>query len=234
MISTTQLASRLVSLRRLRRQRGAALVEAAFMFPMFVICFYAIIYMHTFYATQIDANMLSRQYAWGDSMNNCGGGPGDATDTDTPNSLQNPSSVSRNTFIGVGANATFPVSTVAGPDDHQKMNDEASDASTGVSAAMSGGSVTGAAALIVGKITGFIAGIFPDPLGAQGVSSASFSWRLPMPVYDQTGGANYNAQQRTTSQSVTIMCNEKPQNGNPVSVIGDIGSAAISAIGSLF
>jgi hypothetical protein len=228
MISTTQLAS------RRRGQRGAALVEAAFMFPMFVICFYAIIYMHTFYATQIDANTLSRQYAWGDSMNNCGGGPGDTTDSDTPTSLQSPTTVSRNTFIGIGANATFPVSTTAGQDDHQKLTGEAADAMTGVGAAMQGGSTTGAAGLVLGAITGFIGGIFPDPNGAQGVSTASFSWRLPMPVYDQSGGANYNPQTRTTGQSVTVMCNEKPQNGSPATVIGDVASAAISAIESLF
>jgi hypothetical protein len=142
--------------------------------------------------------------------------------------------VSRDTFIGVGANATFPVNTIAGSGDHQKLSQEASDASTGVGSAISGGSVTGAAGLLVNEVVGFIAGFFPDPQGAQGASSASFSWRLPMPVYDQTGGANYNAQQRTTGQQVTIMCNEKPQNGSPKTVIGDVASAAISAIESMF
>jgi hypothetical protein len=55
-----------------RSQRGAALVEAAFMMPMFVILFYASLFAHNLSLTYIKASQQARANAWAYAMANCG------------------------------------------------------------------------------------------------------------------------------------------------------------------
>ena len=56
---------------RRRHQRGAAMVEAAFMLPMFVILFFTTMYLHNLNAKQIALNMTTREAAWSYAMANC-------------------------------------------------------------------------------------------------------------------------------------------------------------------
>ncbi len=53
-------------------ERGAALVEAAFMMPMFVILFYASLFAHNLSNTYIKASQQARANAWAYAMANCG------------------------------------------------------------------------------------------------------------------------------------------------------------------
>ena len=58
--------------RRRRHQRGVALVEAAFMLPMFVILWYGSLYVHNLGSKYIAVNTAAREDAWTTAMSNCG------------------------------------------------------------------------------------------------------------------------------------------------------------------
>jgi hypothetical protein len=55
-----------------KSRRGAALVEAAFMMPMFVILFYASLFAHNLSNTYIKSSQQARANAWAYAMANCG------------------------------------------------------------------------------------------------------------------------------------------------------------------
>jgi len=85
------------------------MVEAAFMFPMFVILWFSVVYAHAFSSTQIDTNTQSRELAWTDAMSNCNkqGYQEKETLPDNNDSL----SVTRNTWTSTSATTTIAVST---------------------------------------------------------------------------------------------------------------------------
>jgi hypothetical protein len=96
------------------------------------------------------------------------------------------------------------------------MNGEASSAQAGVIQAISGGSIEGALSGIVGMLLNTVAKIFPDPNGAQGVTVGGVSWRLP------NNYANTDPNNSTTlTQTVTVYCNETPQDGSVKTVVAD-------------
>jgi len=69
---TTELNERRTRTSARTSKRGAALVEAAFMMPMFVILFYASLFAHNLSNTYIKASQLARANAWAYAMANCG------------------------------------------------------------------------------------------------------------------------------------------------------------------
>jgi hypothetical protein len=86
-----------------------------------------------------------------------------------------------------------------------------------VGKALAGGSIEGAFSGLIGMVTGVVADIFPTPDGAQGVSTGNISWRLP------NNYANSDPTNSTTlTQRVTVVCNEKPQNGSVKTVVADL------------
>jgi hypothetical protein len=217
--SQSQLLSRLNGR---RRERGAALVEAAFMFPMFVILFYAIIYAHTFYSTQLDSNAQSRQLAWNDAMSDCGKSTSD--DRDNPPSYAGSlTALLRYNFTKTGNGQGSPIHINTNEQTPTALNGEASDAMTGITTALAGGSVEGALGAIIGPIINTVASFFPDPNGSQAVAKGNFNWRMPN---------NYNGDDPNNTlavhQTVTVMCNETPQNGSAKTVIGDIVGDIVS------
>jgi hypothetical protein len=62
--------------KRRKGARGAAMVEAAFMLPMFVLLWYVALYAHNMNSKQIGFNLQTRSDAWAYAMANCGGGSG--------------------------------------------------------------------------------------------------------------------------------------------------------------
>jgi hypothetical protein len=197
-------------------KRGAAMVEAAFMFPMFIILFFAMIYAHNYGATQIETNSQARSLAWNDAMANCNLGPASDEREDLPTNSNTAPSTNVGNFTGLsGQSSTTTVSTSANTT--LKLNASANDSSTGVSQALSGGNIEGGLSGIIGIVVNFVAQIFPDPEGAQASSSGTISWRLPN---NYTGDDPTNS--TTRSQKVTIMCNEKALEGKITNVISAV------------
>ena len=194
-------------------QRGAALVEAAFMFPMFIILFFSVIYAHSFSATKIDEATQAREMAWTNAMSNCGhtGAPENETVPDEVASL----SMSRGNFTATSQTSTIAMNTTSNP--QNPLNGDGATTTSGVQHAIAGGSIEGAFSEIANMLVGAVAGIFPDPNGAQGVSTGAVSWRLPN-NYNNTDPNNST----TIKHTVTVMCNETPQNGSVAAVVEDV------------
>jgi hypothetical protein len=149
---------------RRRRERGAALVEAAFMLPMFVILWYGSLYVHSLGSTYIKVNTSARQDAWQTAMSNCGV-------RFSSNSEVLPASL--------GGVVTLP--------------DTGGDGATAsaIAAALKSGNIIGALAGFVNTFTAEISVLFPNPNGASFVSTAGVSWRVPN-LYDHTGAGERN------------------------------------------
>jgi len=196
------------------RERGAAMVEAAFMFPMFIILFFSIIYAHSFSATKIDEATQARELAWSNAMSNCVQGGG-GSDSETLPDMETSLALTKGNFRATGSPSTIAMNTTSNP--QLPMNGEASSTQAGVSQAIAGGSIEGALGGIVGMLLNAVSDIFPDANGAQGVTSGAVSWRLP------NNYANSDPSNSTTiTHTVTVMCNEKPQNGSVETVVADL------------
>ncbi len=190
---------------RRRRQRGAAMVEAAFMMPMFVILFFTSLYLHNVNSHQIALNIESRGEAWQYAMDNCGKGAGHM-DTEV---LGPPTSV-------VGTVTAVPLQS-------QNANDAGSAAST----ALGAGSISGAASSIMSEVVGFVSQIFPNPKGAQAKVTDSVSFRVP-DLY-KNGGADAGDGTTHLKQEVTVVCNEQAVNGNVCTALsGILGAFGLS------
>ncbi len=166
-------------------QRGAAMVEAAFMMPMFVLLFFTSLYAHNLNAKQISLNIESRSEAWGFAMNNCGAAGQDETE-----SLPS-------------------ISTGDGLQEVQLYGESGNDAASAAGTALSGGNVTGAISSIASGIVGAIANVLPNPYGSQASFKTTVDWRQPN-VWSgakPTGSGN-------VQQTVTVLCNQEPQDGN--------------------
>jgi len=205
--------------RRRQRERGAAMVEAAFMFPLFIILFFSLIYAHSYTGTKIDEATQARELAWTNAMSNCGT-TGDSETEQLPDNT--PSlSLTHGNFVATHQTSSIAMTTTSNP--QQPMNGESNSTQTGVSQSIAGGSIEGAFSGLLSMVLGAVSDLFPDPNGAQGLSKTAISWRMPN---------NYNgsdpSNSTTVTQTVTVMCNEKPQNGTVLTVIedffGDIAS----------
>ena len=210
---------------RRRAQRGAAMVEAAFMFPMFIILFFSVIYAHSFSATKIDEATQARELAWTNAMGNCGK-TGDAIIEKIPDQVSD-LSVTRGNFTGVEQTSQIAIQTTTSP--QSPMNGESSSTKSGVSEAIAGGSIEGAFGNIANMLVGVVADLFPDPDGAQGVGTGTVSWRLP-----NNSAASDPTNSTKLTQTVTVMCDETVQNGSVLTVvkdlIGDIGGFVSGAL----
>ncbi len=184
-----------------RRERGAALVEAAFMMPMFIILFFTSLYAHNVNSKQITLNTTARAQAWAYAMSNCNKGPGSPEGESLP--------------LGSSGNA-------------QTMDLEGGSPGGGTSAAssaLSSGSVTGAISSFLSAITSVLSDIFANPPGSQSTVRDSVSWRLPN-VYD---GSGYGVRSTPLYQSVTVVCNEQAQNGSIVTAVEDLLCSIVHA-----
>jgi hypothetical protein len=176
-------------------ERGTALVEAAFMMPMFVILFFTSLYLHNLNSKQISLNISTRANAWAFAMSNCNKGPASPESESLP--------------VGSSGNAT-------------QMQMQGSSSGSGLSAAsaaLGAGSVTGAISSAMSGITSLLASVFADPEGSQSKSNVALSWRLPN-VYE--GGATDGPRTTNVHQTVTVACNEQAENGSIVTAVEDI------------
>jgi hypothetical protein len=133
-----------------RGERGAAMVEAAFMFPMFLILWFAAIAAYKIPASVIDLNSKSRSDAWARAMNNCS-----AATSDDPE--QYPASW--------GNAVSSPLTNEP-------------DIGSLFSSAMSSGSVGGIVGGVVNAITGALAEIIPNPTGSASTYQNTVNWRM--------------------------------------------------------
>jgi hypothetical protein len=203
---------------RLRRgQSGAAMVEAAFMFPMFVILWFSIVYAHAFSSTQIDTNTQSRELAWTDAMSNCNT-PGYQEKETLPQNNDS-LSVTRNTWTSTTATTTIAVSTNETAS-ALSATPSSSNASDAMKAAVSGGSLEGAFGALIGPVLNAIASILPSPKGAKAVSRGPVSWRMPN-TYAGLDPSNSTTMKQTT----TVTCNIAPINGGLSGLFDEIKGA---------
>ena len=212
---------------RSRAERGAAMVEAAFMFPMFVLMFFTLIYAHSYSATKIDEQTQARELAWTNAMANCGKASSDEVENlpTTVTSLN----MTRNNFTGIGSTSQIAMTTSSKPQSPMTGTASTTSLEATVSGAIAGGAVEGAFSAIMGIVLDAVASVFPDPNGAQGSSNGTVSWRLP------NSYANANPNNSTTiTQQVTVMCNETAQDGSLKTVLGDAISSIVSIVKGLF
>lgn len=141
-------------------QRGATLVEAAMMLPMFVILWYSSLYVHSLGSKHIDVNTTARQDSWSSAMANCGVAGQSETE-------QLPANMGGK--VGLSA--------------------KGGGSSSAVSTALKNGSLIGAFASFVSGFTAIISSIFPNPDGAQFMKMQTISWRVP-DLYDHSGMSN--------------------------------------------
>jgi len=146
---------------RRRHERGVALVEAAFMLPMFVILWYASLYVHSLGSKYIAINTLARQDAWQTAMANCG-------------------------VHGQQDTEVLPASLSSGVN---LPDGGGGDTINSVVTALKGGNVAGALAGFVNTFTAAIANAFPDPKGTHFTKTATVNWRVP-DLYDHSGMGN--------------------------------------------
>jgi hypothetical protein len=188
------------------------MVEAAFMFPLLIILFFSLIYAHSYTGTKIDEATQAREMAWTNAMSNCGNS-GDSETEKLPDNVTS-LSLTHGNFVATNQASSIAMTTTSNP--QQPMNGESNSTQTGVSQSVSGGSIEGAFSGLLSMVLGAVSDLFPDPNGAQGVSKTTISWRMPN---------NYNgsdpSNSTTVKQTVTVMCNEKPQNGTVLTVIED-------------
>jgi hypothetical protein len=129
------------------------------MLPMFVILWYASLYVHSLGSKYIEVNTSARRDAWQTAMANCGVHL-------SPDSEVLPPSL--------GGVISFPDTGVGG------------DPAAEIATALKSGSIIGALAGFVNTFTATISIVFPNPNGATSVKTAGVSWRVP-DLYDHTG-----------------------------------------------
>ena len=144
-------------LKRRRAQRGAALVETAFMLPMFVILWYGSLYVHNLGKNYIKVNSQARADAWQTAMANCGVPPKGAETEHLPASLGGVGAV-----YGGGGNDVGAVKT-----------------------ALQNSNPGGAIGAFVSGFTSALASAFPAMQGATSLKTTAVSWREP-DLYDHS------------------------------------------------
>jgi len=71
-MTDTESGTRRAQRRVKARERGAAMVETAMVFPMFVILWFVTMWVYRTYDTKLDLMARTRGEAWGYAMSNCG------------------------------------------------------------------------------------------------------------------------------------------------------------------
>jgi hypothetical protein len=191
-----------------RHQRGATLVEAAFMMPMFVILFFTSIFFHNLNAKQITLNVTTRAQAWTYAMHNCRAGEGqDEHEIPfAPASVAAPPSVAT-------SGAAFQI----------QMRGNGSGGLSSVNSALSAGPIMNGISSVMGPIANFLSSIFADPQGSESFIADGVNWRMPN-LYSKGNidGANKNT---PVQQTVIIACNEQAENGSVGNALSEIESA---------
>ncbi len=183
---------------RRRGERGAAMVEAAFMLPMFVLLWFTSLYAHRMGATQIDLNTEARANAWQYAMANCG-------TLGTSPSENEPG-------LSPPAGTTNP--GLNGMDDNPGTT-----TSSGLGSAPNG--EAGKISKLASPVTNFIADLMPNPTGSVARIKKTINWREPN-LYVAGGGGSAANNETNMQQTVTLVCNQYPQNGNILSAIKGI------------
>jgi Flp pilus assembly protein TadG len=182
---------------RRRNQRGAAMVEAAFMLPMFVILFFTTLYLHNLNSKQIALNNTARESAWSYARANCG------IVLDADSEVYD--------SVDSGGDAASTIATTNG------SNEAGSAAST----AFSAGSVTGGMAAFVSTVTTAISSVFPNPTGSQKKSNDTVAWNMVNLYANGSSGSQTTQTPTPVAQTVTVYCDEAPQDGSLGKVISD-------------
>lgn len=151
---------RLSAARRARRrhQRGTALVETAFMLPMFVILWYGSLYVHSLGSKYIQVNSDARADAWQTAMANCGVHHDEETE-------KLPAALGGGTGLAGSGGA---------------------GSSSAVSTALKNGNSAGALSGFVNTFTSILSSVFPNPNGSTVLKTQTISWREP-DLYDHSG-----------------------------------------------
>jgi Flp pilus assembly protein TadG len=181
---------------RRRRARGAALVEAAFLSPLFVILFFAGVFAHNLFSTKLDMIQTARANAWNYAMTNCSQGQGDQhwTQADWGNSAANDKAIT--------GDIPNPTSWGSPP---------------GVSG---GGKGSSSAQNGMGGIEKVLGGLLANPTGAQSAMTKNISYRIPN-IYTHSDGKGIGQ----AGSTVTLFCNEEAQNGSIGAVFNTIFNA---------
>ncbi len=195
-ICPTQAATAVRSTRSRRGQRGAALVEAAFMLPMFLILFFGSLFANNLGLAYINMSQTSRANAWAFAMANCG----NASKTGA-SELENEPPV-----VTGGAGQATKVSP---------MPDNPSATVPGLSSIPGVGSMLSG---LSGTIASTVDKIFPNPDGSTATNSLNLKWREPN-NYKKTddGGTT------TVTRTVTVFCNNRGEDGGAWNTIKLIG-----------
>jgi hypothetical protein len=182
---------------RRRHERGVALVEAAFMLPMFVILWYASLYVHSLGSHYIAINTEARKEAWQTAMANCGAHGQQETEV-------LPASLSSGINLPAG---------------------NGGDTINAVVTALKGGNIAGALAGFVNTFTAALANAFPSPKGAHFTKTDTVNWRVP-DLYNHSGMGTENTNLKYSTTVVCDIAPENGSISNVagaiVAIIGSI------------
>jgi hypothetical protein len=201
--------------KRIASQRGAALVEAAFMSALFVILIFSAFFVYNLGRANIDVKSAAREEAWANAMDNC-----------------RSNGQSESEALPTGSTAQTGAIT------HDTTN---ASLSTQMSGTLSG---HGAGAFIVTLVQGLVnvvAPLFPNPKGSTQTEFETVNYRIPNRYVGQTGhglaqhtaapapgsGPASNAASgiQTRTYDVELFCNEAPTNGD-IPILDVIAAAA--------
>jgi hypothetical protein len=197
------------STQRTRRisQRGAALVETALMFPLFITITFAGFYAYNLGRAGIEVHTGARQEAWTYAMSNCGNKGQSESET-----LPAQAPVVSGLSVG-GLGTTTPIT-------HDPNTPSFSQELSGT---MGTGQLSGAGQFVITLIDGFfneIQGLFPNPKGSTNTQSEVVNYRIPTygtnsPGFvKRAGSSGGGALTKNVKNNVVVFCNEKAQNGN--------------------
>jgi hypothetical protein len=89
------------------------------------------------------------------------------------------------------------------------FGESGNDTESAASTALSSGNTTGAISSISSGVTGAISSVLPNPNGSQAQIIDSVSWRQP-----NVWSGNLSTGAATVRQTVTVVCDQEPHNGN--------------------
>jgi hypothetical protein len=206
--------------KRRTSERGAALVEAAVMMPLFITITFAGFYAYNYGRAGIDIKTSSRAEAWSLAMSNCGSSGSD-------DSEKLPEVEGSTEGASGGAANTTPITHTP----------PSASLSTQMHGALGGGG--GGGAFIVTIIQGFfnwISPLFPNPTGSTSTQTETINYRIPYqgnmgPGFVSRSGSPTGTKAGGKGQgltaNVTLSCNQAPSSGDqPLGYLNAIAAAA--------
>jgi hypothetical protein len=196
--------------KRRASERGAALVETALMFPLFITITFAGFYAYNLGRAGIEIHTGARQEAWTYAMSNCGNNGQSESEALPP---QGPVSSGRTTG---GLSTSTPIT----------HDPNSTSFSQELSGTMGSGQLAGAGQFVITIIDGFfneIQGLFPNPKGSTNTQTEAVNYRIP--AYGSASGPGFvdragsasgagGGLSKNLKNNVVVFCNEKAQNGN--------------------